>query len=124
MVFAEIVGRAEAWVDGVKRAEKTDFAGAPLLVPFPAGDLLRLRLGAGSQGDHPQSLRRPRVTAPEPKSSAAEQGGAVVFAEIVGRAEAWVDGVKRAEKTDFAGAPLLVVDHTPSPGPSSRPGRA
>ena len=37
MVFAEVVGRAEAWVDGVKRAEKTDFAGAPLMVPFPAG---------------------------------------------------------------------------------------
>ncbi len=37
VVFAEVAGRAEAWVDGVKRAEKTDFAPAPLEVPFPAG---------------------------------------------------------------------------------------
>jgi beta-galactosidase len=37
VVFAEVVGRAQAWVDGIKRAEKTDFAGAPLVVPFPAG---------------------------------------------------------------------------------------
>ena len=43
-----------------------------------------------------------------PRRRVAEQGGAVVFAEVVGRAEAWVDGVKRAEKTDFAGAPVVV----------------
>jgi beta-galactosidase len=44
----------------------------------------------------------------KPRRRVAEQGGAVVFAEVVGRAEAWVDGVKRAEKADFAGAPLVV----------------
>ena len=44
----------------------------------------------------------------KPRRRVAEQGGAVVFAEVVGRAEAWVDGVKQAEKADFAGAPLVV----------------
>jgi beta-galactosidase len=37
VAFAEIVGRAEVWIDGVRRAEKTDAAPGPLLVPFPAG---------------------------------------------------------------------------------------
>jgi beta-galactosidase len=44
----------------------------------------------------------------KPRRRVAEQGGAVVFAEVVGRAQAWVDGIKRAEKTDFASAPLVV----------------
>ncbi|KTT69951.1 beta-galactosidase GalA [Sphingomonas endophytica] len=43
-----------------------------------------------------------------PRRRVAEQGGVVAFAEVVGRAEAWIDGERRAVKSDPAAGPLLV----------------
>ncbi|MES2441192.1 MAG: beta-galactosidase GalA [Pseudomonadota bacterium] len=41
LVFAEVVGRAEIWLDGVKVADKPDPAPARIDVPLPAGEAER-----------------------------------------------------------------------------------
>jgi beta-galactosidase len=57
LVFREIAGRAEVWVDGVKLGEKTDPAPAPLALALPKGAASRtLNVLVQSQPGHPSGL--------------------------------------------------------------------
>lgn len=54
IVFTDVIGSAEVWLDGVKLAEKTDPAAAPLEVPISAGQgerrlVVLLKAEAGKQ---------------------------------------------------------------------------
>lgn len=50
-----------------------------------------------------------------PQSRVRRLGGRIVFTDVIGNAEVWLDGVKLAEKTDPAAAPLE-VDIAPAQG--------
>jgi beta-galactosidase len=57
LVFREIAGRAQVWVDGVKLGEKTDPAPAPLTVQLPQGPAWRtLNVLVQSQPGQPSGL--------------------------------------------------------------------
>jgi len=67
----------------------------------------------GPAKDAPWSMYRTVFT---PRRRVGINGGAVVFAEVVGTAEVWMDGQLLARKTAPAAAPL-VAPFGPGPGP-------
>ena len=70
--------------------------------------LLGARAGRLERSRDPAAVWSTYRTVFVPRRRVAERGGVVAFAEVVGRAEAWIDGQRRAVKADPAAGPLLV----------------
>jgi beta-galactosidase len=67
IVFREIVGKAEAWLDNVKAGEKPDFASGPLTVNLPSGNAGRtLSVLIEAQPGKPSGLAAPVILEPNP----------------------------------------------------------
>jgi beta-galactosidase len=64
-----------------------------------------VRSGTPTEADVSAMWRVYRAQLPA-RRRIAEQGGAISFARIAGRAELWVDGVRLAAKTNAAAGPL------------------
>jgi beta-galactosidase len=67
-----------------------------------------VRSGTPTEADVSATWRVYRTRLPV-RRRIAEQGGAISFARVAGRAELWVDGVRLAAKTDAAAGPLTAA---------------